>query len=320
MMDDAEIEEQTDLFSELFQGREDVVFVDIPHPHQEKIRPGSDLHDYVIGHLAGDGGIGIYPLEGGNRCKWICSDFDTAEAEKLAWQYAKGWEYYGIQAWVETSKSKGYHVWVFADDWMSGTIARRAGLWVHELAGVEAVELNPKQELLEEGGYGNTVRLPYPGGLSGDGRDNMRFLDANGLCRQTVYQQPAHHPLLFSDWVYQAHEMRTPVNQLQRLAAMWQPPVIERTPSTFDGDRKGGRSGSNDHIVAVFEGSEDVKKGERDLVFFTLASHLKGMGMDLDEAIEIVQDVWETQTEDNKSFPYRDALDKVHRVYRGESR
>ena len=292
--------ERTDLFYELFEGREDVAFVDQPHPHQEKLEEG-DMFSLVYLHLHGSTPIGIYPLEGGNRCKWICSDFDTSEAEELAWRYAEAWEYYGIQAWVETSRSKGYHVWVFADDWMSGTIARRAGLWVHELAEIEAIELNPKQELLETGGYGNCVRLPYPAAGA-------------GTVRQVMWADRST-PLEIDDWLDQVEEYRTPVPSLQRLAALWKPKPVQRTQSSFNGDRTGGRGENNSHIVSVFRGETDVKKGERDLVFFTLASHLKGMGMDRDEAISVVQEVWEEQTKDKASFPYKEAVSKVHRVY-----
>jgi len=302
-----EMEERADLFYELFEGREDVVFVDKPHPHQQKIDDGrifQEVFDHI--HVA-DSAIGVYPLEGGNRCKWICSDFDTEEAEELAWAYARGWEYYGIQAWVETSRSKGYHVWVFADDWMSGTIARRAGLWVHELTEVEAVELNPKQELLEDGGYGNCVRLPYPA--------------EPGWLRQAVlkYQPdgPACDPSQFynvDDWVDKAHAMRTPVHELQRLAAMWKP-APPPPPKEYTGERTGGVGENNHHIVSVFRGETDVKKGERDLVFFTLANHMRGLGMDMDEAIGVVQEVWNEQTEEKESYPYKEAVSKVKRAY-----
>ena len=62
--------ERTDLFYELFEGREDVAFLDQPHPHQEKLEEG-DMFSLVDLHLHGSTPIGIYPLEGGNRCKWI---------------------------------------------------------------------------------------------------------------------------------------------------------------------------------------------------------------------------------------------------------
>lgn len=303
-----EMEQRADLFYELFEGREDVAFTDNPHPHQQKLDEG-EMDQSVFDHLHVAGSsIGIYPLEGGNRCRWICSDFDTSEAEKLAWRYAEAWEYYGIQAWVETSRSKGYHVWVFADDWMSGTIARRAGLWVHELAGVEAIELNPKQELLEDGGYGNCVRLPYP--------------HEPGRLRQAVlkYQPdgPANESQFYDvdEWIDKAHSMRTPVRELQRLAAMWKPkPPPPMTGREYTGDRTGGRGESNNHIVQIFRGEEDVKKGERDTVFFTLANHIRGLGMDIDEAMTVVREVWETQTEDKESFPLHVAVEKIRRVY-----
>ena len=85
---------------------------------------------------------------------------------------------------------------MFADDWMSGTIARRAGLWVHELAEIEAIELNPKQELLETGGYGNCVRLPYPAAGA-------------GTVRQVMWADRST-PLEIDDWLDQVRRVPHP--------------------------------------------------------------------------------------------------------------
>jgi len=297
-------------FHELFEGREDAVFVDDP-PRLEKLddpnllRPDVPLN-FITSHLNGSG-IGIYPLRDGNRCKWICSDFDTSEAELLAWNYAKAWEYYGIQAWVETSKSKGFHVWVFSDDWMSGTIARRAGLWVHEMADIEAVELNPKQELLEDGGYGNCVRLPYPGNAQHE--------------RQTMWDTD-RTPLAIGDWLPQALRLRTPVSELHRLAAMWKAPTpAPRTPrKEGEPGREGGASDYNEHIVGVFKGHTDIKEGERDLVFHTLARHMAGMGLEIDEAHEVGREVWEEQTANKATYPYANVRTKIERAYAQRNR
>lgn len=293
-------------FYELFEGREDAVFLDNP-PRLHKVEYG--FTDFVVNHLEGRGAIGIYPLRDGNRCKWICSDFDTSEAEDLAWRYAQAWEYYGIQAWVETSRSKGFHVWVFADDWMSGTIARRAGLWVHQMSQIEAVELNPKQELIGEGEYGNCVRLPYPN----SGRDCT--IDSE---RQVMWDTNGQS-IGFQDWVPQALQLRTPVEQLQRLAAMWQPPPLPERKQYKDGPtRRGGNPDSNFdpyHIRRVFNGNENVRKGERDNVFHTLAMYCRGKDLSMSEARDIVSDVWSTQTDDRETYPLKVALEKVDRAY-----
>ena len=139
-------------------------------------RASVDLHLHAAGTP-----IGIYPLEGGNRCRWICSDFDTSEAEELAWRYAEAWEYYGIQAWVETSRSKGYHVWVFADDWMSGTIARRAGLWVHELAGDRGDRTQPEARTPRgQEGTGTASASPTRTSQADSGKQSLKYQRADG--------------------------------------------------------------------------------------------------------------------------------------------
>jgi hypothetical protein len=73
----------------------------------------------------------------------------------------------GIEAWIERSRSKGYHVWVFASDWCAAEQMRRMLLGACELAGVPSKEVNPKSISLTPEQLGNFVRLPYFGVLAG---------------------------------------------------------------------------------------------------------------------------------------------------------
>jgi hypothetical protein len=137
-------------------------------------------------HLVGDTPIGVYPMrrfhpherkawaqahgvDGGDfYVKWGCTDLDNKDDPDSLWPLArnmhKALRALGIIAWIERTKGKGYHVWVFADEWVPAIVMRRALLAAHQVAGVAATEVNPKQVEPGAKGFGNYVNLPYPYG------------------------------------------------------------------------------------------------------------------------------------------------------------
>ena len=171
-------------FADLFQGRDDAYGL----VHGESVKApvrGDEWRDHLE---VPDHSLGIYPMieaddefrsgweadygiDGGKfYVKWGCSDIDLpadlATAATLAWNLHAALHALGITAWVERTKGKGYHVWVFAQDWVPAVVMRRAFLVAHQLAGVSATEVNPKQVTTQhlKGGLGNYVNLPYPFG------------------------------------------------------------------------------------------------------------------------------------------------------------
>ena len=112
-------------------------------------------------HLYGEELIGIYPLTDGSTVRWGCSDIDIDDLDSARnLQVAFGMK--SIPSFVEKTV-RGFHVWVFANDWIPAPIMRRAFLSAHEVIGLAPKEVNPKQEQVN--GLGNYVRLPYPGGI-----------------------------------------------------------------------------------------------------------------------------------------------------------
>jgi hypothetical protein len=122
--------------------------------------------------------IGIYPMlpsiarltpngaeDAGWSVCWGCVDFDEGDEPSLihAQNLTALLGRLGVQAWIERSRSKGYHVWVFASEWVPARTMRRALLWATEAVGAPTREVNPKAEELQPGQLGNYVRLPYPG-------------------------------------------------------------------------------------------------------------------------------------------------------------
>lgn len=117
-------------------------------------------------HLAGTIGIGVYPF---NHAKdgvaWGCVDLD--EGELASWSLATdlrmGLHELGVTGFIERSRSKGYHVWVFFGGWVPAPLVRRLLVGTCQAVGAPTREVNPKSEALQPGQLGNFVRLPYKG-------------------------------------------------------------------------------------------------------------------------------------------------------------
>lgn len=151
--------------------------------------------DYIA-HLHGtDAPIGVYPMVPTEtpdrtfrspavtvswRVKWGCIDldvkgpthatgYDSAElAHEAALNLCTALRALGITGWVERTKSGGYHVWVFAAEWVPAATMRRALLVACAVVEVPPTEVNPKSEGFDDAAtLGNYVRLPYPGVLGG---------------------------------------------------------------------------------------------------------------------------------------------------------
>lgn len=118
-----------------------------------------------------DAGIGVYPLYGDEtddgvvyRVNWGCVDFDEGEDDSRI--HADNLELVlhrlGVKGWVERSRSKGYHVWVFFSEPLLARSVREGLIGVCSVVDAPIKEVNPKQIELTGKGWGNGVRLPYP--------------------------------------------------------------------------------------------------------------------------------------------------------------
>lgn len=151
-------------FSFLFQGRTDRYGTE--EGGSIEADPGVD---YWATHLEGDHPLGVYPQVDLGLVAWGCVDFDEGEDDSLI--YAMNTRLvlgvYGIAGWVERSRSKGYHVWVFCEEWVPAIAMREALLAACQIAGSPTKEINPKQIITpEKPSIGNYVRLPYPNGYT----------------------------------------------------------------------------------------------------------------------------------------------------------
>jgi len=197
-----------DNFITLFRGRGDV------YGHEEgKCVKEALTRDVFTQHLEGVAPIGVYPMvphNGGHSVIWGCSDidiedFDGAKSIRDALMSA------GVYAYIEKSRSKGYHVWVFATELVPALNMRRMFLAAHQVANYPAREVNPKQERLMPHQYGNYVRLPYP-----------NYLDMETNRRRIIDDH--QNPIVLEHFMAHALEHRVTPQIVGTLANYYKPP------------------------------------------------------------------------------------------------
>lgn len=190
----ATMSSEIDLALDLFKGRTEAVGTEEGGARRYQ-SPGSSntwwrrqlIEHFVVGAGAA---VGVYPMvpmselsASAPTCfapiddetwavRWGCVDFD--EGDEISLVHARNlvkvlMKASTIVGYIERSRSKGYHVWVFASQWIPAQDMREALLAACTIAHAPTKEINPKQVKLgwdaehETWKLGNYVRLPYPG-------------------------------------------------------------------------------------------------------------------------------------------------------------
>jgi hypothetical protein len=122
-------------------------------------------NDTILAHLKGKRPYGVYLLNG-DHITAIAADFDNSDPFPPV-EFINAAQHYGLPAYIETSKSKGFHVWIFFNK--SGVKAFKARLIVNRiLEEIEypQTEIFPKQDSLDKrASFGNFINAPLFGGL-----------------------------------------------------------------------------------------------------------------------------------------------------------
>lgn len=169
-------QQKIELFASLFTGLKNVYGT--YDCQTGKVRQAKELvtQKVIANHLTGKQSYGVYLLLN-DRTKAIAADFDTHELQLPA-QFIKTAQEYDLPAYIERSKSKGYHVWIFFEE--NGVLAAKARLIVnHILAriGQSNTEVFPKRDSLDNKvSYGNFINTPLFGTSVANGR--TVFVDA----------------------------------------------------------------------------------------------------------------------------------------------
>ena len=124
----------------------------------------------ILSHLQGKKPYGVYLLVN-DKTRAAAVDFDHDDPLPVL-EFVDAARHYGLPAYVERSKSKGYHLWLFFDE--GGVLAAKARAVIRRILeeiGAAGVEVFPKQDSLGVGTfYGNFINAPLFGALVPNGR------------------------------------------------------------------------------------------------------------------------------------------------------
>jgi superfamily II DNA or RNA helicase/very-short-patch-repair endonuclease len=156
-------------------------------PHR-RFLPVTD--DVVRWHLQGrdDAGqtfvAGVYPLLLDETCFFLAADFDKAGWQADVMAFLQACRRLDLDAALERSRSgRGGHVWLFFEDAIPASLARRLGSHVLTEAmesrpdiGLDSYDrFFPNQDTLPQGGFGNLIAWPLQREPRGQG--NSVFVD-----------------------------------------------------------------------------------------------------------------------------------------------
>lgn len=280
------------LFASLFQGRTDAYGAE---EGRAELAHGIEYMDRIREHLHGDRPMGVYPMRytesEGWAVNWGCVDFD--EGDEPSWIHANNLNLVltslNIGSWIERSRSKGYHVWVFSHDLVPAHVMRRALLGATQIAKAPLKEINPKAEGFwlprvsesqplepDMAKIGNYVRLPYPNG----------YTDRRVMCHPRTGETYS-----MEDFVELACSTRTTHKELAAIVHLYNEPAkpkpkIVYTPSGNSGpalSRIGGLT------YTIFQNGP-LEGMDRSGTLWKLANHLYTDGLTCEEARELLYD------------------------------
>lgn len=259
-------------------------------------------------HIDGSHPIGVYPIVN-DRTIWSCVDVDFDDWD-LAFEIQTKLAQVGIRGWIESSRSKGWHVWIFWDKWVECKYTRSLLLWLVDDLGHPKMEVNPKAFHLAPETLGNYVRLPYPRQYLKTGRQVMHVGEKGYTLGLPQFLQLDIDGLV-----------RTPASVVEKLA-----PYSPFFPKPFTFRNRGTQAPSGGHMssgnwqtqecaVYLREKSAVIPVGRRDEMCFAIANLMHGLHLDYHKAMRMMEDIWAYQMADNSSYPLQQALEKVERRY-----
>jgi hypothetical protein len=271
-------------------------------------------------HLTGDEPIGVYPLvhqDGEWLVHWGCVDLDVKASHKRRWDYDSQDEAFvaarnlrmalavlGMDSFIESTKSGGYHVWLFASEWVPAASMRRALLVACGLAEVPPTEVNPKSEgFADPTSLGNYVRLPYPSWEQGV------------VSRPIVDDEHQYLPL--PEFVDMAYQTRVGADLLAQTALLWRPEGPQGASYEAVGTRVPTIAGTLSRRLQAVIKNGPLRQEDRSGWLYYVARLCNDDGISEPEAVQIVTDCDSIHTHKftNREDGHRQIERTVRRAY-----
>ena len=153
-------QETVDLFMSLFKGRADVY----GSVEGRSVKQPVTVLNYAA-HLDGKVSLGIYPLLDDGKCYFAAVDLDEKDFPKIQ-GVRNELAAVNVKAYICQSKSKGFHMYLFADSngWLAKDVREMLGRVLNKLGLPAKTEIFPKQDKLDSNtSFGNYINLPLYG-------------------------------------------------------------------------------------------------------------------------------------------------------------
>jgi Protein of unknown function (DUF3987)/Primase C terminal 1 (PriCT-1) len=192
-------------FASLFRGRTDAhgtLDIDLEGGETYKTSRKAVTAEHYRQHLTGECTIGIHPLLDDGTVYWAALDFDKGDEADEPRRCKSLLKAYGIEAYLERSKRKGWHVWILFSSPVNAAHVRQALSAILKNADCDpSTERFPKQDKLPakspsgEQALGNFLNIPYAGDAAPGRRvvldDNLEPLTLEGFLQVVQTNNPA---------------------------------------------------------------------------------------------------------------------------------
>lgn len=267
--------EKIELFKAFFSGLDNVFGTYDPETGRSWQVKQPVTYDTFLAHLLGRRPYGVYLLMDG-LTRAIVADFDKDDALPPV-DYLNKAKHYGLPAYLETSKSKGFHVWMFFTT--NGVKANKARLVAnHILEEIEqpGVEIFPKQDFLRPGAsFGNFINAPLFGSLVPK--------------KKTVFVDPMTLEPFPNQWDFLDSAERVEEDTLDDIISMndiREPEIVEPPAGQSPGNGSGPGLGLPPCTQKILVGG--VSQYQR-VTCFRLAVSLKRMQVPYDMALTVLK-------------------------------
>jgi hypothetical protein len=161
-------QQKTELILRFFSGRKDALIYQDPKTGGVKTAY-EGIATWIPNHLNGSMRIGVFPCVN-DETKWSILDFDSEDRGVIDKIYACLLDH-NLFPYLERSKSKGFHIWIFFDEPVRASDIRLVLLHLVNKAGIDpkTIEIFPKQDNADK--TGNGVFLPLQGQSIKQGRN-----------------------------------------------------------------------------------------------------------------------------------------------------
>jgi len=263
--------EKVSLFRSCFMGLEHVYGTYDLKTGQVRQVKQPVTYEVILRHLQGRQPYGVYLLVD-DRTRAVVADFDEEDTFPPL-EFVRQASQYGIKAYIERSKRKGWHAWVFME--LPGVPASKARLAVKAILddiGKPSTEIFPKQDRLRDNAtYGNFINAPLFGRLVPSGR--TAFVDHDDSFR------PFPNQWDFLEGIERVSEDRLDeIIEINELALTTTPADSETSGDPSDISSAFGLPPCAQKMLA-----EGVCEYQR-VACFRLAVHLKKAGLPQDSA------------------------------------